>query len=180
MRAFPAARVLGVLILIVGVAGSSLAAPASQTAPDKVATMIDQIFANVPTGDQRAVVYKDDLERVYLAFYVSTYADVKEVRAYSITFRNVREFADEQQTIDAAIEAGNYAEAFDALLGVMRLDMGSKYVSDVGLDGVHTGEVAVGEGSMQDRFHQSIFADHAAANEAYMHWLERAVALAES
>jgi hypothetical protein len=125
-------------------------------------------------------VYKDDLERTYLAFYVSTYVDIREVRAYSITFRNVSEFTDEQQAIDGFLEAGSYAEAFDGLLGVMRLDLGSQYVSDVGLDGIHEGEVAVGEGHMQDRFHTQVFPDHAAANDAYMHWLERAVALSPS
>jgi len=180
MKAFPSARVVGILILVVGVAGSSLAAPASQTAPDKVTSMIDQIFAQVPTGDQRSVVFKDDLERVYLAFYVSTYADIREVRAYSITFRNVNEFADEQQAIDGMLEAGDYAGAFDGLLGLMRLDLGSKYVSDVGVDGIHEGDVAVGEGHMRDRFHNQVFTDYASANEAYMHWLERGVALSQS
>lgn len=180
MGAFPFARAVGVLILMVGVAGSSLAAAASQAAPDKVAAMIDTIFANVPPGDQRSVVYKDDRERVYLAFYISTYAGMKELRAYAITFRNVKEFAEEQSAIDGFINGGNYAEAFDLLIGLMRLDLGAKYVSDVGLDGVHEGEVAVGQGHMRDRFHNYVFADHAAANEAYMHWLERAVTLAGS
>ncbi|MGD8328514.1 MAG: hypothetical protein PVJ49_03705 [Acidobacteriota bacterium] len=179
MKAFPSARMIGIVLLVVGVAGSSLAAPASQTAPDKVATMVDQVFAQVPTGDQRSVVFKDDLERTYLAFYISTYADIREVRAYSITFRNVSEFDDEQQVIDSAIAAGNYAEAFDALLSVMRLDLGSQYVSDVGVDGIQDAEVAVGEGHMRDRFHNQVFADYASANEAYLHWLERAIALSQ-
>jgi hypothetical protein len=152
----------------------------SQTAPDKVSAMIDTIFADVPTGDQRVVVLKDDRERVYLAFYVSTYADVKELRAYSITFRNTREYVDEAGAIDASIDSGDYAAAFDNLISVMRLDLGSKYVSDVGLDGVHEGDVAVGAGHMRDRFHKQVFVDYEAANAAYMHWLERAVALSES
>lgn len=179
MRAFPLARAVGVLILIVGAAVSSPASASGRTTPDQVAAMIDTIFADVAPGDQRSVVYKDDRERVYLAFYVSTYADVKELRAYAITFRNVKEYAEEQSAIDGFIDAGDHAEAFDLLIGLMRLDMGAKYVSDVGLDGVHEGEVAVGQGHLQDRFHSYVFADHAAANEAYMHWLERAVALAQ-
>lgn len=179
MNAFPSARAAGVVILLlVGVAGSGLAWAAGQTPNDEVAGMLDTIFAPVAPPEQAAVVYKDDLERVYLAFYMSTYADVKEVRAYKITFRNVSEFAEEQSAIDAMIAAGNHAEAFDGLIGVMRLDLGSQYVSDVGLDGVHDGEVAVGAGSMQDRFHTEVFADHATANAAYLGWLERAVELA--
>ena len=180
MKAFPTARVLGVVFLIVGVAGSGLATPASQTTPDKIAAMVDQIFANVPTGDQRAVVYRDDLERVYLAFYISTYADVRELRAYAITFRNVREFVDEQKEINTFVDAGNHAEAFDGLLSLMRLDLGSQYVSDVGIDGISDAEVAVGQGHMKDRFHKQVFADNASANAAYLHWLERAVAISES
>ncbi len=180
MNAFPSARAVGVtmLLLVVGVAGSGLAWAGAQTPNDEVAGMLDTIFAPVAPPEQVAVVYKDDLERVYLAFYMSTYADVREVRAYKITFRNVSEFAEEQATIDEMIAAGNHAEAFDGLIGVMRLDLGSEYVSDVGLDGVHDGAVAVGAGSMQDRFHNQVFADHAAANAAYMEWLTRAVELA--
>lgn len=180
MKAFLSARVIGIVLLVVGVAGSGIATPASQTAPDKVSAMIDQIFARVPTGDQRSVVYKDDLERTYLAFYISTYVDVREVRAYSITFRNVSEFADEQKAIDGFIDSGDYAAAFDGLLSLMRLDLGSKYVSDVGVDGIQDAEVPVGQGHMRDRFHNQVFSDYAAANEAYLHWLERAVALSRN
>ena len=181
MNAFPSARAAGVVILLlVGVLGSSLAWAAGPARSQDVAAMLETIFAPVAPAEQAAIVYKDDRERVYLAFYMSTYADVKEVRAYSITYRNVSEFADEQASVDEHIASGNYAEAFDGLIGMMRLDLGSQYVSDVGLDGVHEGSVAVGEGSMQDRFHTQVFADHAAANAAYMHWLERAVSLAGS
>jgi len=154
MRTFPIVRAVAVLVFIVGVASSGLAMAGSQTAPDKVSAMIDTIFADVPTGDQRVVVFKDDRERAYLAFYVSTYADVKELRAYSITFRNTREYVDEAGAIDASIDSGDYAAAFDSLISVMRLDLGSKYASDVGLDGVHEGDVAVGAGHMRDRFHR--------------------------
>lgn len=178
MRAFPTAQIVGALILLVGVAGSSTTAVASRTAPDKVAVMVDQIFADVPAAEPRVIVLRDDREGAYLAFYVSTYAEVREVRAYSVTYRNITDFVDEKEAIDKLIDAGNYAEAFDTLLGLMRLDMGSRYVSDVGVDGIHEGEVAVGEGRMRDRFHTQVFADHAAANEAYMHWLERAIELA--
>lgn len=179
MNAFLSARAAGVVILlVVGVLGSSLAWAASPAPSQDVASMLETIFAPVAPAEQTAVVYKDDRERVYLAFYMSTYADVKEVRAYAITYRNLSEFADEQASVDELIASGNHAEAFGSLLDVMRLDLGSKYVSDVGLDGVHEGSVAVGEGSMQDRFHNQVFADHAAANAAYMRWLERAVTLA--
>ena len=179
MNAFPSARAVGVVIfLLVGVMGSNPAGAIAPTPNQDIAAMLETIFAPVAPAEQVAVVYKDDRERVYLAFYMSTYADVKELRAYSITYRNVSEFADEQANVDALIAAGNYAEAFDGLLNVMRLDLGSQYVSDVGLDGVHEGTVAVGEGSMKDRYHNQVFADHAAANAAYMRWLERAVALA--
>ncbi len=179
MNAFPSARAVGVVIVcLVGVAGIGLAGAATTVQSEEVAGMLEAIFAPVAPPDQSAVVYKDDLERVYLAFYMSTFGEQKEVRAYSITFRNVAEFADEQATIDEMIAAGNYAEAFNSLIDVMRLDLGSKYVSDVALDGVHEGDVAVGSATMRDRFHPQLFADHAAANEAYLHWLERAVTLA--
>jgi hypothetical protein len=180
MRAFPIAKVLGLVVLIVGVAGFGRAVPASQTAPDEIAAMVDRIFATVPAEEQQSVVLKDDLERAYLAFYVSTYADVRELRAYSIPFRNVAEYVVEQKTVDDLLASGQYAEAFERLLNLMRLDLGSQYVSDVGLDGVREGDVVVGAGHMRDRFHNQVFTDHAAANQAYVHWLERALALSES
>lgn len=159
---------------------ASVAAPAPQESPSEVATMIDAIFAPASADDQVAVVLKDERERTYLAFYRSRYADVEEVRAYSIPFRNVTQSEADQNAIDAALETGNAAGAFDTLLRVMRLDLGAQYVSDVGLDGVHEGDVAVGDGAMRDRFHNQVFADYAAANEAYRHWLERAVELSAS
>ena len=167
------------LVFLVGVAGSGIAT-ASQSAPDNIPAMLDQIFGEVPEGQQPVAVFKDDLNRVYLAFYMSTYADVQEVRAYSITFRNVNEYVDETNPLDTLLADDQTAEAFDGLLALMRLDMGSQYVSDVSLDGVHEGDVAVGEGQMRDRFHERIFADHEAANAAYMKWLARAVELSQS
>lgn len=180
MTTFPLAKTVGLALLIVGVAGSGVTSPASQTTPDSVTVMVDRIFARLPAGEQRSVVLKDERERVYLAFYISTYAEVQELRAYAITFRNVSESPAEQATIDTLLAKGHHAEAFEGLLNMMRLDLGSQYVSDVGLDGVHEGEVAVGAAHMRDRFHQQVFPDHAAANQAYMHWLERAVALSDS
>ncbi len=180
MNAFPSARVACIAIFLTGIAGASIAGATGQSPNDEVAGLIERVFAPAGSTEQTAVVYKDDLERAYLAFYMSTYADVREVRAYSITFRNVAEFVDEQSAIDDLLAAGEHAEAFDGLLALMRLDLGSQYVSDVGLDGVHDGTVTVGTGSMQDRFHQQVFADHDAANTAYMHWLQRAAALSGS
>jgi hypothetical protein len=119
MRAFPIAKVLGLVVLIVGVAGFGRAVPASQTAPDEIAAMVDRIFATVPAEEQQSVVLKDDLERAYLAFYVSTYADVRELRAYSIPFRNVAEYVVEQKTVDDLLASGQYAEAFERLLNLM-------------------------------------------------------------
>jgi hypothetical protein len=159
------------------VSGVGFAGTTGQSPNDEVAGMLERVFAPVAPPEQSAVVYKDELERVYLAFYMSTYAEVREVRAYAISFRNLAEFTEEQSAIDGMLAAGAHAEAFDGLIGIMRLDLGSKYVSDVGLDGVHEGTVTVGTGSMQDRFHRQVFADHAAANAAYMHWIERALAL---
>jgi hypothetical protein len=164
---------------LVGVAGFGIATP-NQSAPDTVVAMVDQVFADVPEGEQPIAIFKDDIQRVYLAFYMSTYADVKELRAYAITFRNVNEFVADTNALDELLAQGQLAEAFDGLLAMMRLDRGSQYVSDVGLDGVHEGDVAVGQGFMRDRFHDQVFAGYSEANEAYMKWLAQAVALSHS
>jgi len=177
MIRFPLARAAAIGIFVMIAAAPGLAWASGQAADGQVAEKIATIFSNVPESDSMSVVIKDDRNRVYLAFYVATYADVKEVRAYSITFRNTNEYPDELGGIDALIEAGNQAEAFDALIGSMRLDLGSKYASDVGLDGIHDGAVAVGTGSMSDRYHKQQFASFEEANEAYIGWIDRAIAL---
>lgn len=176
MRPLPAViTLLGASLLSVP---TSSGAAASPQGPTEVPVMIETIFAHAPNAEQAAVVVKDERDRVYLAFYRSHYADVAEVRAYAIPFRNVMQSAAEGEAVDAALAAGDAAAAFDLLLRIMRIDLGAQYVSDVGLDGVHEGEVAVGSGHMRDRFHNQVFADHAAADEAYHRWLERAVELA--
>ena len=177
MTRFPSARAAVIGILVMGVAAPGLAWASGQATDGQVAEKVATIFANVPESDSMSVVIKDDRNRNYLAFYVATYADVKEVRAYSITFRNTNEYPEEMGGLDALIEAGNHAEALNVLIGALRLDLGSKYASDVGLDGVHDGAVAVGAGSMSDRYHKQQFASFEEANEAYLEWLDRAVTL---
>ena len=177
MFRFPRARAVAIGILVTIVAAPGLAWASGQAADGQVAEKIDTIFRNVPESDSMSIVIKDSRNRVYLAFYVATYADVKEVRAYSITFRNTNEYPDELGGVDAMIEAGNHSEAFNAQIGSMRLDLGSQYASDVGLDGIHEGTVAVGAGSMSDRYHKQQFASFDEANAAYVGWLDRAVAL---
>ena len=177
MTRFPSARAAGIGILVMFLAAPGLVWASGQAPEGQVAANVATIFDSVPASDSTAVVIKDSRNRVYLAFYMATYADVKEVRAYSITFRNTNEYPEDLGGVDALIEAGNHAEAFDALIGSMRLDLGSMYVSDVGLDGIHDGAVTVGTGSMSDRYHKQQFASFDEANAAYVDWLDRAVAL---
>ena len=177
MTRFPLGRAVGIGILVVSVAAPGLVWASSQATSDQVSELVTDIFANVPDIDPKSIVIKDNRNRAYLAFYLSKYADVLEVRAYSITFRNTGEYPEELGNIDTLIAEGRHGQAFDALIGVMRLDLGSMYVSDVGLDGIHEGDVAVGEGSMRDRYHNQQFASHEEANTAYLEWLARALTL---
>jgi len=177
MNALPSARAVGILILAVGIASAGFASAASQPTSDAITDMVATIFATIPPSDHMMVVFKDDHRRVYLAFYLATYADIQELRAYSISFRNMQEVIGDLDAIDDLLAAGDQSAAFDLLVSEMRLDLGSKYVSDVELDGIHDGDVAVGAGSLRDRFHNLVFRDYEEAESAYLQWLERAVEL---
>jgi hypothetical protein len=171
------ARGAGIGVLVAILAAPGLVGASGQAADGQVAEKIATIFAGVPESDAMSLVIKDNRNRVYLVFYVATFADVKEMRAWSITFRNTNEYPEDIANVDAMIEAGNFAEAQSTLIDIIRLDLGSQYVSDVGLDGVHEGAVAVGQGQMTDRYHRQQFESFEEANEAYVGWLDRAIAL---
>lgn len=128
------------------------------------------LFDGFPDTGRAALVLKDAGETTYWAFYLATYMEVRELRAYRIPFSNV-----DVGQIDAALESGDHAEAFELLLHGMRLDLGAKYVSDVNLDGINDEVVPLGSGTMRDRFHHELFSGVDDADAAYRSWLGRAL-----
>ena len=107
-----------------------------------------------------------------MALYMSTYLDLKEVRAYVIPFRSA-----DVATVDAALDSGDHETAFASLLSGMRLSLGCRYVSDVNLDGIRDEAVPLGTGSIRDGFHREQFASHQEADRAYREWLQMALEL---
>ena len=140
-----------------------------------IESMVEQIFMNRPDEPFVSVVVRDAAQWEYLAFHISTYLDVKELRVYIIPFKST-----DAEAIDAALAAGEHEVAFQQLIAEMRLDLGARYVSDAGLNGVNDQPVALGSGSLRDNFHREQFGTYEAADKAYRTWLERAVALVES
>lgn len=150
-------------------------APPADGLDATVSDAVASIFANRPDDTFVATVLKDDVEYRYMGFYLATYLDVKELRVYVVPFRGA-----DVEAVDSALAAGDHATAFAALLENMRLEMGARYVSDVGLDGIHDADVPLGNGSIRDRFHSEQFADHAEADAVYRDWLRRALELVAS
>lgn len=134
-----------------------------------VEEMANVIFGGVPDEGHASVVIKDSDETVYWALHVATYLDLKELRMYRIPFAST-----DVDNVDGALSEGDHEAAFELLLNSMRLDLGAKYVSDVGLDGINDAEVALGSGTTRDRFHRDLFGTAAEADEAYRQWLNRA------
>lgn len=163
-----ALRVLSLVVV------AALAAPAAMADPDPaISATLSVLFAERPDDPFVSVVYVDEPRGNYLAFHVSTYLDVKELRVYLIPFKSA-----DRAVIDGALARDEHEVAFQALLDGMRLDMGAQYVSDAGLDGINDQPVPLGQGALRDNFHRQQFADYATADTAYRRWLERAEDLA--
>ncbi len=167
---------IGALILVLG---SPPAVAGGRTEDPILREMVDRLFAGVEPSSHMAIVVKDPTKGAYLAFYLSTYVGVQELRAYKITLYNVNESADRLPDIDALLAAHEYAEAYAALLNIMIIEYGSMYVADVAIDGIREGDVAVGSGHMRDNFHKSQFASYEEADAMYREWLVRAISLRE-
>lgn len=137
-----------------------------------IADAVARIFAERDEDTFVAVVLDDSASDRYLAFYVSAYLELRELRAYVIPYASA-----DQTVVQPALEAGDHAAAFTSLLSTMRLSLGSQYVSDVNLDGINEDVVTLGEGTIRDGFHHEIFSTHGEADEAYRSWLARALEL---
>lgn len=152
----------------------ALALPA-QASDGTVQMMVERIFADRPDTPFVSVVLRDPLNHQYLAFHISTYLDVKELRVYRVPFLGA-----DAEGIDAALAKGDHEAAFQKALTNMRLDLGASYVADVALDGIRDADVPLGSGRMRDNFHRNQFADFAAANAAYEQWLRRGLEILAS
>jgi len=137
--------------------------------------MVQQIFAARPAQPFVSVVLRDAANHQYLAYHISTYLDVKELRVYVVPFLGA-----DVQAIDAALANGDHEAAFQKIISDMRIDLGAKYVADVGLDGIRDADVQLGQGHMRDNFHREQFADYATANTEYMRWLRRGLQILSS
>ena len=162
-------RVLTVFAAIVCLVAS---APPAIGQEGDVSELVEQIFEGRPDDNFVSVVVHDEARGMYLGFYRATYLDLQELRAYAVPYRSA-----DQDAINAALNEGDHATAFNSLLEDMRVSLGAKYVSDVNLDGIRDEKVPLGQGSMQDNFHKGLFASHAEADEAYRGWLRRAAEL---
>lgn len=137
-----------------------------------VSALVEQLFAGAPDDSFVAVVVDDPEQQRYLAFYISKYLELRELRAYVVPYGSA-----DTAIVNQALARGEDATAFTSLLSTMRLSLGAKYVSDVNLDGVNEAVVSLGEGTIRDGFHSELFADHATADAAYRGWLARALML---
>ena len=165
----------GSTVLLVAVMLLITAAVTAQPADAADATveqMVEQLFAERPDDKFVSVVYRDPRQRQYLAFHISTYLDLKELRVYVVPFVGA-----DVDGIDAALEAGDHEVAFQKVIGDLRLDLGAKYVADVALNGIVDEDVPLGSGRMRDNFHQEQFDSFDAADTAYRQWLRRGLEL---
>lgn len=174
-------RRFGLSLAICLAAGVALAAPApgrrpaavSEAGPrpasqETISDLASRLFDGLPESDHLHLVVIDDRERVYLAFHLSSWVGVSELRAYWIPKAEARDVSEE-------VAAGDHSTAFEML--VNEFGPRSKYVSDIGLDGINSEEVAVGVGRLQDYFSLRQFDTAAEADVAYREWLERALEL---
>lgn len=166
---------VAVLVLILSLASMLLPSPAGAAGVDAIPTILERIFAGRPEANFMTVVLRDPGRRQYMAFYISTYLDLKEVRVYVIPYRGA-----DVANVDAALDSGDHETAFASLLSGMRLSMGARYVSDVNLDGIRDEAVALGSGTIRDGFHREQFASHEEADRAYREWLQMALELVTS
>jgi hypothetical protein len=160
------------LVAVVLLFVAAVPAMPAQANDATIAQMVETIFAQRPADKFVSVVLKDDARRQYLAFHISTYLDVKELRVYIVPFLGAN-----AEGIDAALAKGDHEGAFQKVITDMRLDLGAKYVADVGLNGILDEAVPLGAGSMRDNFHRDQFADHATADVEYRAWLKRGLEL---
>jgi hypothetical protein len=152
---------------------SLMAMPAvAQAEDDALPAMLGQIFEGRPDKSFVAVVLRDPGRSRYMAFYQSTYLQLREIRAYVIPFRSA-----DVDVVDAALATDDHDTAFASLLSGMRLTLGAMYVSDVNLDGIRNEVVTLGTGTIRDGFHHEQFANEAEADRAYREWVRLAVAL---
>lgn len=161
-------------LLATGIGVSAVALPV-QASDAAIPTMVERIFANRPAENFVSVVLRDPANRQYVAFHISTYLDIKELRVYVIPFVGAN-----AEGIDADLAAGDHESAFEKVLTDMRIDLGARYVADVALDGIRDADVPLGQGRMRDNFHRDHFSSFEAANEAYLSWLRRGVELLSS
>lgn len=168
----------GYTVLLVAVMLLLTAAVPAQPAVASDATIpqiVDQLFAQRPDVKFVSVVLKDTARRQYLAFHISTYLDLRELRVYVVPFVGA-----DVEGIDAALSADDHEAAFQKVITDLRLDLGAKYVADVGLNGILDEDVPLGSGRMRDNFHRDQFADYATADAEYRQWLRRGLELTSS
>ena len=140
-----------------------------------IPTMVESIFAGRPAQAFVSIVLNDGARRQYLAFHISTYLDIKELRVYRVPYASA-----DTGTVDAALDQDDHEAAFETLLSGMDLQAGAQYVSDVSLDGIRDVAVPLGSGSLKDNFHRQQFPTHAEADTAYRSWLQRGLELKSS
>ena len=150
-------------------------AQSAQASDATIAQMVETIFAQRPAENFVSVVLRDPAKRQYLAFHISTYLDIKELRVYIVPFVGA-----DVEAIDAALAKNDHEVAFQKVISDLRLDLGAMYVADVALNGIVDEEVPLGSGRMRDNFHRDQFADHAIADGEYRQWLRRGLELTSS
>jgi len=152
-----------------------LPAPSAHASDATIAGIVETIFAQRPDDKFVSVVLRDPARRQYLAFHISTYLDIRELRVYIVPFVGA-----DVAAIDTALAAGDHEVAFQKVISDLRLDLGAKYVADVALNGIVDEDVPLGSGRMRDNFHRDQFADHAIADGEYRKWLRRGLELTSS
>lgn len=162
---------VAVMLLLTATVPAQPAAASDATIPQ----LVEQLFAQRPDDKFVSVVFKDSARRQYLAFHISTYLDLKELRVYVVPFVGA-----DVQGIDTALASGDHEAAFQKVITDLRLDLGAKYIADVALNGIVDEDVPLGSGRMRDNFHRDQFADHAAADAEYREWLRRGLELTSS
>lgn len=161
-------------LVSITVAVGALALPAlpAQASDATVPSMVARLFADRPDTPFVSLVLRDPANRQYLAYHISTYLELKELRVYRVPFVGA-----DAEGIDAALAKGDHEVAFQKVLTDMRVDLGASYVADVALDGIRDEDVPLGTGRMRDNFHRGQFADFAAADASYLQWLQRGLEL---
>lgn len=162
---------VAVMLLLAATVPAQPAAASDATIPQ----IVDQLFAQRPAEKFVSLVLKDPARRQYLAFHISTYLDIRELRVYVVPFVGA-----DVEGIDAALATGDHETAFQKVITDLRLDLGAKYVADVALNGIVDEDVALGSGRMRDNFHRDQFADHSIADTEYRQWLRRGLELTSS